>query len=387
MVSQPLFFLVRPGVTVQTPSGPMQTQPGSIVPLIAIDELPDWIEIVGAPRQLTVQQTIGMANLGSFVKSDGTYPVRIAYDAAGDDSSSDGEEVKPSWADLVEEMRDDCGIGERRDAEIGTASVVPPTPAVSPVQLNTPAPGQPQTPSQPQPSPSNSNNTRATDIHPADRMKAHWAVNQPARHAGLSASIHNQPPEAKQTPPTTQQATTPTISSTCTASTQPMPQSVDEYCRHWCHHGTCKWGLQCRYKHSMPTTPSGLLEVGLSEFPTWWLAKVLIGDTSALALGNKNSSSSSPPSGDINLAAAAAALGMGGLGGLATPYPRQANAQNLGLNLARDYYARQLGVMRGLRLGLGSQGGGVSNKKLKAQLREAVGLLRELGTYFSFYSC
>ncbi|KAJ2897882.1 hypothetical protein MKZ38_004341 [Zalerion maritima] len=44
------------------------------------------------------------------------------------------------------------------------------------------------------------------------------------------------------------------------------------YCRHWCQHGTCKWGSYCRYTHNMPTTSSGLHEVGLAGFPAWWAA-------------------------------------------------------------------------------------------------------------------
>ncbi|RNJ61225.1 hypothetical protein D7B24_000078 [Verticillium nonalfalfae] len=41
------------------------------------------------------------------------------------------------------------------------------------------------------------------------------------------------------------------------------------YCRHYCHHGTCKWGSRCRYQHIMPSTSSGLAEVGLKNFPAW----------------------------------------------------------------------------------------------------------------------
>ncbi|EEY19960.1 hypothetical protein VDBG_06069 [Verticillium alfalfae VaMs.102] len=44
------------------------------------------------------------------------------------------------------------------------------------------------------------------------------------------------------------------------------------YCRHYCHHGTCKWGSRCRYQHIMPSTSSGLAEVGLKNFPAWYRA-------------------------------------------------------------------------------------------------------------------
>jgi hypothetical protein len=37
---------------------------GEVVPLIAVDELPSGIEIVGIPRSLGLEETIGMLNLG-----------------------------------------------------------------------------------------------------------------------------------------------------------------------------------------------------------------------------------------------------------------------------------------------------------------------------------
>lgn len=43
------------------------------------------------------------------------------------------------------------------------------------------------------------------------------------------------------------------------------------FCRHWCHHGACKWGWECRYQHRMPMDKEGLREVGLRDFPTWYL--------------------------------------------------------------------------------------------------------------------
>ena len=37
---------------------------GQIVPLVALDELPAGVEIVGVPRALELEDTIGMLNLG-----------------------------------------------------------------------------------------------------------------------------------------------------------------------------------------------------------------------------------------------------------------------------------------------------------------------------------
>src|SRR6478609_11757622 len=60
------FFIVRPEVTTQTPTGAAHKQLGPIVPLIPADELPDWLDIVDAPRELTVEQTVTLSNLGTF---------------------------------------------------------------------------------------------------------------------------------------------------------------------------------------------------------------------------------------------------------------------------------------------------------------------------------
>ncbi|KAM0287713.1 hypothetical protein ACHAQH_000244 [Verticillium albo-atrum] len=59
--------------------------------------------------------------------------------------------------------------------------------------------------------------------------------------------------------------------------TPPKPSSGSGrgyYCRHYCHHGTCKWGNRCRYQHVMPNSASGLAEVGLKGFPAWYRAVV-----------------------------------------------------------------------------------------------------------------
>ncbi|KAK0657278.1 hypothetical protein B0T16DRAFT_56590 [Cercophora newfieldiana] len=387
MAPHPLFFLVRPGVTVQTPSGPIQKQPGSIVPLIAVDELPDWIDIVGAPRELTVQQTIGLSNLGSYAKGEDTYPVLIAY-ATEPEALPDtevGKTEKLSRAGLVEGAggnRHDGGGEQRAGGKDEIAASPGGTEEVKLVaEPLSPSTKPQQQQSQWQTQLSQTNNNTA-DVHLADRMRAHWNVGQHARNAGLQASIHNRPLESKLTPPITQQPLSPQTDKIPAPSPQPQPiqATVDEYCRHWCHYGTCKWGQQCRYKHSMPTTPSGLVEVGLSELPTWWLTKQLLGGGVSSLPGNSNSNTTSA---DINLAAAATALGLGGL----NPFPRQAAGpqQNLplGFDLARDYYAGRLAALRGfsaLNSGDHLGGGvGVSNRKRKAQLREAVGLLREMG--------
>lgn len=50
----------------------------------------------------------------------------------------------------------------------------------------------------------------------------------------------------------------------------PSPRGDTQLCRHWCTHGICKWGQQCRYRHIMPMTHAGLAEIGLSDWPLWY---------------------------------------------------------------------------------------------------------------------
>jgi len=50
----PKFFLVR-----------KKGESGEVVPLIAVDELPPTCNLVGIPRTLDLEETIGMLNLGS----------------------------------------------------------------------------------------------------------------------------------------------------------------------------------------------------------------------------------------------------------------------------------------------------------------------------------
>lgn len=56
-VSWPQHFIIRKGGTRN-----------SLVPVIPIDLLPDYVEIIGLPKELTISETVGMSNLGEFPK-------------------------------------------------------------------------------------------------------------------------------------------------------------------------------------------------------------------------------------------------------------------------------------------------------------------------------
>ncbi|XDG06894.1 hypothetical protein ABKA04_006509 [Annulohypoxylon sp. FPYF3050] len=75
----PQHFIVRPGVTKQTANGTVTT-PGPIVPLIAVDQLPEWLDLFGVPRELSLEQTVGLSNLGTVVRSPEFYDVYMHTD-------------------------------------------------------------------------------------------------------------------------------------------------------------------------------------------------------------------------------------------------------------------------------------------------------------------
>jgi len=214
-----------------------------------------WIDIVGVPRELKVEQTIGLTNLGTVAKPKGGYRVCISSEVPGlsDAGPATSEEPKP-----VEP----------------TARTIAATPA-------RPTPGL------------------AASIH------ASWAPGPPA-----------QPPR--------------------------KPESTSIYCRHWCHHGTCRWGYNCRYQHAMPATADGLREVGLADFPAWWTAAMELALSGGLGAGGGAGSM-----GFVNPVAAAARVAMlGSVHGGAGSVKKQKKLHEL----------RQL-MAAGLGLGLGVGGG------------------------------
>ncbi|KAI1142804.1 hypothetical protein F5Y05DRAFT_420688 [Hypoxylon sp. FL0543] len=79
----PQHFVVRPGVTKHTASGTV-TSPGPIVPLVAVDQLPEWLDLSGVPRELSVEQTVGLTNLGTAIRNPEFYTVYMhrSFEAA-----------------------------------------------------------------------------------------------------------------------------------------------------------------------------------------------------------------------------------------------------------------------------------------------------------------
>lgn len=66
---------------------------GEVVPLIAVDELPEDINIVGVPRELDLEKAVGMLNLGLQKTCGVSY--KITQEKAEIQGENDGLVVEP----------------------------------------------------------------------------------------------------------------------------------------------------------------------------------------------------------------------------------------------------------------------------------------------------
>lgn len=224
MPPNPLFVIVRPGFERITTDGELIAEPGTIVPLVPVDLLPPWVAIEGVPRHLTPEQTTGMTNLGLYHRESEGYQLRFLH--KGD---------KAAQHQVQEQVED--------DTDTSTSSASEPSHMLTPPKQKPHVEEDKKIPVLQRPPP------------PPPRMPQ-----------GLSSSRHN-PINQIQTPSPPPQPNLP----------KPKLSTTPQYCRHWCHHGTCKWGITCRFEHTMPTALDGLCSVGLPDIPIWWRAAMAAG--------------------------------------------------------------------------------------------------------------
>ncbi|KAK4156919.1 hypothetical protein C8A00DRAFT_40715 [Chaetomidium leptoderma] len=363
MASGPRFFIVRPDTKRSTADGRVHTLPGPIVPLVAVDELPEWLDIVGVPRELSVEQTIGLCNLGTASKGKGAYAVRAIRQQSA--AMKNAEAKQENNASAITPQPSPHLTAPTSSLETKALTPAPPTPAA---------------------------------IHAADRMRAHWSEPH-ARALGISSSSIHNPQQAQPHQPQGQQeqqqpslpahahtttTTTPSGSSGSSNSNSNGPSPSTEYCRHWCYHGTCKWGFRCRYLHAMPTTPRELAEVGLREIPAWWIASAAVGLATTghhhhqyhlqHQRNNNNNNNHNNIAAGLGLMGGGAGrfdprdvrlvgLPGGGGGSGVVPNPDGGGGSSVNSNSNRN----------------SNSNSNNSKRMMKAQLRETVALLRELG--------
>jgi hypothetical protein len=257
-------FIVRP----DTEDG----MPGPIVPLIAVDQLPDWMQVAGVPRGLDAEQTIGLTNLGIIeMGQDSTFEVRLHHDkiraildCADDatDSYSSGDGKARAKATKNKRTTSVCEIKSKTNEKAASDESLPPSPGGS-------IDAGPHVVGKPLPRGHSTGRMASTFRHNIDNS----AVDVQAR-GGSNSAVKNPRPHMVEATRNEPRHTGPQRT---TAKQDKQPATA--FCRHWCYHGTCKWGLQCRYVHRMPTTVEGLREVGLKDFPTWYL--LMMGNASS----------------------------------------------------------------------------------------------------------
>ncbi len=115
MPPRPCHYIIRPGPTATLPSGGTVQGPASLVPLIAVDQLPPFFEIVGAPRRLSPEDAVTMVAVAAWHTSatrplgaDDIYAIRIHV---GD---------SPTPGDAVDAKDDESG-GARLDGVVPCA--------------------------------------------------------------------------------------------------------------------------------------------------------------------------------------------------------------------------------------------------------------------------
>lgn len=245
-------FIVRPDAQDGTP--------GPIVPLVAVDQLPHWMQLSGVPRELEANQTIGLTNLGIVDKDDSVFAVRLRHSKIRDilndpdentDSHSSGggkgkaKATKKKKTATHTETKSKSIRKNASEESVAASAGIPSSTEPGPVEM--PAPRT-------QPAirmlSASRHNTANTTLETKARS---LSIEKPIR-PHMTEATRDEPRPAAPKDTTTKPDKPPTI-----------------FCRHWCHTGTCKWGLACRYQHTMPTTPEGLDEVGLRDLPMWYL--------------------------------------------------------------------------------------------------------------------
>lgn len=284
----------------------------TIVPLIAVDQLPDWIQLAGVPREITAGQATDLINLGVAEKEgeDTIYEVHLRSDIlreilnptdeegkqgnmSGSSSSTRGKKMSSKkrtilplsgpGKDTVKRQKDAAAtevdgliLAEQKAHKKTKATATTKDRHVSSSTSSSSdtIPFDSTASRRGKPLGATKQKTKAKDHR--QQQQQQQQVGPAAAEPKLSASRHN--PENDDRP----------LRSLHLRHPQPQPQPPrraitaarprffgtnpdTHYCRHWCHHGTCKWDSECRYEHTMPTTQEGLREIGLKDFPMWYL--------------------------------------------------------------------------------------------------------------------
>ncbi|KAI1109156.1 hypothetical protein F5Y14DRAFT_41707 [Nemania sp. NC0429] len=304
----PLYYIQRPGITHHTASGSVTT-PGPNVPLIAADQLPPWIGVVGIPRELSREQAMSLSSLGIV-------PMGSPYEVHLDPAYLHAPEILGSQADAVAKACSSqrAQLVSRQSAEGHYGGH---TPKDGAVVGDRPLVGLHQRPASPAPVRASRENPypmmypprgfydrkgltirrRGEGEHPAERLlrasheltlKERKVVDDSLLLSVSSDSSTLIASSPSTSPPSSSSSTSPTRTTMATQKVNtarsakekenqtpsaPKTNKADKeniYCRNWCRRGTCRFGEACFFRHEMPLTVRGLREAGLKDYPSWW---------------------------------------------------------------------------------------------------------------------
>ncbi|KAI1265926.1 hypothetical protein F5Y18DRAFT_32417 [Xylariaceae sp. FL1019] len=218
------WYIERPPTKIQTATG-TRILPGRLVPVIFADQLPEWLEIKGIPRELKREQVADFTALG-LVPGGDTHEVSIFGREVHFDS-------KPTSATGLS-----VGVGEQMHANADTSL--------------------------------NHQSKRDNEAQKADReirKDGECTVMVKGNTGALHQRLPSPPPEATSHENPYQMAF---YESSLAIPSE--PKTI--YCLYYTKNGFCREGSACGFKHEMPETKEELQKVGISNnFPAWYREK------------------------------------------------------------------------------------------------------------------
>lgn len=297
---RPRYFLVR--------------SDGILTPLVAVDELPASIRILGVPAVLSCANTQGMISLGVAARSEHRYILESSTFSSsnGTGTPSSCQPAMTSRPDTAEEhakasnggvlmdetshIQHGCGTptsssnaavlvpghgGQQVEAwrqgvpnGVDEIQVRPDPSLPGPCQLT-----PPQATVDAIVNAASCNGTATADATTtASVTKPHALPIAPSSQFSTPSSdtSNNKPAILPPTSsaPTTTTTTVTTLPPTTSNPTSPTPSTKKKekvYCSFWIRRGECDYTQQgCLYKHEMPNDRETLRELGISMVPRWW---------------------------------------------------------------------------------------------------------------------
>ncbi|KAL0936485.1 zinc finger DNA-binding protein [Colletotrichum truncatum] len=292
-VPWPEHFIIRKGVNQST-----------LVPLIPVDLLPSYVEIVGLPRDMTIRETVGMSNLGEFTKPPGHFQLHFMSPSEYQYGNRVCEDKDPLATIMVQSEEEQKPLAVKCPSSPGIAHYIVPTATVKtgqPAQAPTraPPPVIPLPPRRVLDWADDTESASTEDFSGAEYSSASTNENSSKRRPDLQMEKNTATGSEKDCMGQTATATAvyhPTLNRSASAPVATPAQINANYssdntagnkkgvkagkpkasrpagslCRHWCQTGQCSFGRDCRYTHQMPITLEGLVDVGLAELPAWW---------------------------------------------------------------------------------------------------------------------